>query len=261
MRVQEGRDGLGDGAVEGEWIGHGGMEAARRTNCQDRQNVSVHVVTVTRLDSFTVVLFNEIMFDEKKTRPRRPYLLRRRAETAEETRRRIVEATFALHAEHGVAATTMTHIAKRAGVGIGTVYHHFPALDQTVAACTAYAQETAPLPTDAIFAGAKSMRERVLRLVTAMFDYFDLLPGFERVRADQDKVPAVQSFMVAEERQRIELTRTALAPFAVDRDLIRIIAALLDAAVYRGLQRTGLSMEAAAAAIADVIHARLTRKD
>ena len=39
--------------------------------------------------------------------PRR-YRLERRAETAAETRRRLVEATFALHAERGISATTMT---------------------------------------------------------------------------------------------------------------------------------------------------------
>ena len=59
----------------------------------------------------------------------RKYTLGRRGEAAEETRRRIVEATFALHAEQGVAATTMTQIAERAGVSVGTVYHHFATYD------------------------------------------------------------------------------------------------------------------------------------
>ena len=57
--------------------------------------------------------------------PRR-YRLERRAETAGETRRRLVDATFALHVEQGISATTMTDIAARAGVSVGTVYHHFP---------------------------------------------------------------------------------------------------------------------------------------
>ena len=63
-----------------------------------------------------------------------------------------------------------------------------------------------------------------------------------------------------ERKQRIALTGAALAPFAVDRDLVRVVAALLDVGVYRSLQRIGLSHEDAAAAIADVIQARLTHK-
>ena len=53
----------------------------------------------------------------------------------------------------------------------------------------------------------------------------------------------------------------ALAPFAVDRNLIRVVAALLDISVYRGLQRAGLPLKDAAGAIADIVHARVTRKD
>ena len=68
---------------------------------------------------------------------RRTYQLGRRAESAEETRRRLVQATFELHGEQGIAATSMKQIADRAGVGIGTVYHHFPTLDETVMACGA----------------------------------------------------------------------------------------------------------------------------
>jgi hypothetical protein len=57
------------------------------------------------------------------------------------------------------------------------------------------------------------------------------------------------------------LTRAALAPFAIDRDLIRISTALLDIGVYRSLQAAGHTLDQAAGTIADVIHARLTRKD
>ena len=68
--------------------------------------------------------------------PRR-YAMETRAKTAEDTRRRIVEATYALHAERGIADTTMKDIAERADVGLGTVYHHFPTYDDAVRACGA----------------------------------------------------------------------------------------------------------------------------
>jgi len=190
---------------------------------------------------------------------RRAYQLKQRAEGAEETRRRLVQATFELHAEQGIAATTMKHIAERARVSIGTVYHHFPTLDQTVQACGEMVMATYPPPGEEIFAGAVTLRDRALRLARALFAHQDQVL-LERVRPDRHLVPIVEKFVSADEAHRVELVRAALAPFRVDRDLIRVIAALLDIAVYRNLQRAGLSLDQAAAAMADVIHARVTHK-
>lgn len=190
---------------------------------------------------------------------RRSYQQKQRADGADETRRRLVQATFELHSEQGIAATTMKNIADRAGVSIGTVYHHFPTLDQTVQACGQMVMATYPPPGEEIFAGATTLRERAMRLARALFAHQDQVI-FDRIRPDRHLVPIVGQFVAAEEAHRIELTRAALAPFAVDRDLIRIMAALVDIAVYRGLQRAGLSLDQAAEAIAEVIHARVTHK-
>lgn len=190
---------------------------------------------------------------------RRSYQQKQRAESAEETRRRLVQATFELHGEQGIAATTMKHIADRAGVSIGTVYHHFPTLDQTVTACGQMVMATFPPPGEEILAGVASLRERAFRLARALWAHLDEVM-FDRIRPDQHLVPIVGQFVAQEEAHRIALTGAALAPFAVDHDLVRIVAALLDIAIYRSLQRAGLSLDQAAAAIADVIHARVTHK-
>ena len=42
------------------------------------------------------------------------------------TRRRLLSAAEALFTRRGYAGTTMADVAARAGVGVGTVYHHFP---------------------------------------------------------------------------------------------------------------------------------------
>lgn len=190
----------------------------------------------------------------------RTYQLGRRAESAEETRRRIVQATYNLHGEQGIAATTMKQIAERAGVSIGTVYHHFPTLDQTIMACGEMTMAQFPMPTEAVLEGVAGLRKRIFRLARALFGYLDQV-AFDRVRADRYKVAILRQYVAEEEEHRIALTRAALAPFAVDRDLIRIVATLLDIEVYRGLQRVGLSLDEAAHAITDVIQARLTHKD
>jgi len=171
-----------------------------------------------------------------------------------------VQATFELHGEHGIVATTMKQIADRAGVGVGTVYHHFATLDDTIMACGQMVMTTYPPPTEAIFSGVATMKERLVILARALFEHLDRI-GFDVVRADRDRLPIVRQFDDEELTHRIELTRAALAPFAIDREQIRVAAALLDIGVYRALQGVGLALDQAADAIADMIHARLTRKD
>src|SRR5574340_1172177 len=72
---------------------------------------------------------------QRRQRQKRAYQLKRRAERQDETRRRIAEATAALHAEIGPAATTISAIAARAGVERLTVYRHFPDEGELFRAC------------------------------------------------------------------------------------------------------------------------------
>jgi AcrR family transcriptional regulator len=76
----------------------------------------------------------------------RPYQLKRRAERRDETRERIVEATIELHQTIGPAATTVSEIAERAGVGRVTVYRHFPDEATLSRACSGRYLERNPLP-------------------------------------------------------------------------------------------------------------------
>lgn len=76
----------------------------------------------------------------------RKYELKQRAEQVEETRRRIVEATVDLHLSSGPAATSITEIARRAGVQRRTVYNHFPDDGTLFAACSAHWRSLHPAP-------------------------------------------------------------------------------------------------------------------
>ena len=69
-----------------------------------------------------------------------------RASAVAQTRRRIIDATRALHTEQGIAATSWDDIAARAGVGVGTVYRHFPSLDELVPACGEISMQVIALP-------------------------------------------------------------------------------------------------------------------
>src|ERR1700754_4731261 len=87
----------------------------------------------------------------------RKYDMSKRAAAAAETRRRIVAATHELHTEQGVAATSWDEIAERAGVGVGTVYRHFPTLDELIPACGAVVMETLRLPDPSAVAGPEDL--------------------------------------------------------------------------------------------------------
>jgi AcrR family transcriptional regulator len=76
----------------------------------------------------------------------RPYTLKRRAERQDETRQRIVEAAIELHQTIGPAATTISEIAERAGVGRVTVYRHFPNELTLARACSGQYLERNPPP-------------------------------------------------------------------------------------------------------------------
>src|SRR6267154_2415401 len=45
---------------------------------------------------------------------------------ARRNRQRLIEAALAAFAEHGADDASLDQIARRAGVGIGTLYRHFP---------------------------------------------------------------------------------------------------------------------------------------
>jgi AcrR family transcriptional regulator len=175
---------------------------------------------------------------------------------AEETRRRIVNATFDLHAEQGIAATTMKEIAARAGVSVGSVYHHFPTYDDAINACGAHAFELAPFPTETIFDGADSRRERVRRLARAMFRMFAGVRAFGSVIADQGKLPMLRPFVAQEQAVRRTLAAVALGAAGPAAETL---AVLLDHGTYNAFTRLGFGADEAADRIAEVANAWLDR--
>ncbi|HEU4516046.1 MAG TPA: helix-turn-helix domain-containing protein [Steroidobacteraceae bacterium] len=184
------------------------------------------------------------------TKKRRPYRLGRRAESTGETRQRIVEATFHLHSERGIAETSMTDIAERAGVSVGTVYHHFPSYADAIAACGAYTAEHEPAPTAAAFTGAATRRERIERLAGALFAYYERVPALESVRRDRHLARELDAFAREELRNR----RALAAEAAGKGGAAALVAALLDVDVYRSLRREGFATADAAARVAALIN-------
>jgi len=183
----------------------------------------------------------------------RPYVQDKRAKTSGETRRRIVEATYALHAEQGIAETTMKQIAQRADVGLGTVYHHFPTYHDAVRACGAHTFALAAPPDATIFNGAKSLDQRIARLAEALFAFYGRCPGMAKARADQARIAVLQEFMNQWDAQLAALVAEALQPSDDAAALAPVLIALLDFDVRARLVATGHSTPEAASLVTNML--------
>lgn len=103
---------------------------------------------------------------------KRKYELRRRADRQVETRRRIVEATTALHQEVGPAKTTISAIAKRAGVERLTVYRHFPEEGELLRACQEHFLTRHPIPDPTPWSRIDDPPARLRSALSALYAYY-----------------------------------------------------------------------------------------
>jgi AcrR family transcriptional regulator len=101
----------------------------------------------------------------------RPYTLKRRAEHQKETRQRIVDAAIELHQTIGPAATTVSEIAERAGVGRVTVYRHFPDELALARACSGQYFERNPPPDPERWRAVADPEERLRIALREVYAY------------------------------------------------------------------------------------------
>jgi AcrR family transcriptional regulator len=180
----------------------------------------------------------------------RKYDMTRRASAAAETRRRIVDATLELHGEQGIAATSWDDIAARAGVGVGTVYRHFPSLDELIPACGEITRERIALPDPSLFDGLDTPAERLEHLVREAFAIYErAAPQLRAIRSEPDVHPNV-----AEAGEAVEAALTALVDAAVEPAADRaVVRALIDLGTWQALRDQGLGQTEAVAAIAGLL--------
>ena len=188
--------------------------------------------------------------------PRNYRQTKRRAMT-ELTQQRIIEATVALHAEKGIVATTVTDIAQRADVGVGTIYYHYPTYDDIVRACGAHVRAVTRPPQPAALDGVEPFERRIECLVQELFAYYERYPSFERGRCDQDKLPVLAEAVARREQALRTFVQEAYKSVRHNQKYVRMTLALTDFAVYRALTGQGLSAMAAAAQVTEVLLAWL----
>lgn len=183
----------------------------------------------------------------------RKYQQTKRQKSTEETRERIIKAVADLHAEKGIVATTIPDIASRADVGIGTVYHHFPAYADVIRACGKYMYTITRPPTPEIFDGIQSVDQRVTHLVKELFSYYERYPSFERANCDQDKLPVLAKAVSQRDQALEAVVSEALSPVKNRGELTQIVVAFTNFAVYQSLTRRGISTQEASDQVTEVL--------
>jgi AcrR family transcriptional regulator len=165
----------------------------------------------------------------------------------EETRRRIVEATYQLHGERGISDTSMVDVARRADVSIGTVYRHFSTLDDLVYACGQVVMEEMRPPTPQSIEAAGDTQERVRALVREVFAMYER--GGQRMRlamADVHRLKAVAEWFRRWEEYKESLVGVALGRRGEDREASALLMAMTGAGAWESLVNKGLSGDEAA---------------
>jgi AcrR family transcriptional regulator len=190
---------------------------------------------------------------------KRRYELKARADRQRQTRERIIEATVALHEEAGPANTTVSEIARRAGVQRLTVYNHFPQETELFAACQGRFLAEHPPPDLGPALALQDPRARVQAALGALYSsYRDREAMTTNVLRDRKLLPGLdQVLSETMDAQLRELGGTLAAAFRVRgtaaRRLEATIALALDFATWRQLKDRGFSDQAAAGLMADLV--------
>ncbi len=191
---------------------------------------------------------------------KRQYRLAERARQQEATRRRIVEATAALHAEVGPAATSISAIAKRAGVQRLTVYRHFPDERQLFEACGALGEERHPSPDPALWSDLEDPAARAEAALGALYVYYaGDARGLALVLRDAEEIPALRDVLEPFVGYLGWIADDLAARWDVSGDAARWLRAVSGLAVdfwtWRSLAERGLAPHEAARLMAGLVGA------
>jgi AcrR family transcriptional regulator len=123
----------------------------------------------------------------------RPYRMKVRAELQQRTRQRITESAVELHGTLGPSRTSLSAVAKHAGVRRSTLYRHFPDEAALFAACSSHWMSQNPLPDLDAWATVTDADERLRRALTEIYTYYVATePMLTNLLRDVDVVETVQ---------------------------------------------------------------------
>jgi AcrR family transcriptional regulator len=169
---------------------------------------------------------------DSQTHPKRKYELKKRADEMDETRRRITEAAVELHGTVGPARTTLSAVARRAGVQRHTVYRHFPDDADLFAACSAHYFTANPWPDLDSWRAIGDPPERLARALDELYAYYERTePMLSNVLRDAELVEAVRPTLLPLEAYLAEAAEILAAGRPARGRRRRVLAAALRHAV------------------------------
>jgi AcrR family transcriptional regulator len=139
----------------------------------------------------------------RESPPKRKYELKKRAEEMAETHRRITDAAIELHGTVGPSRTTLSAVAKRAGVERRTLYRHFPSEADLFAACSTHYFTANPWPDLGTWRAIGDPRQRLERALDELYAYYErtepmlsnVLRDAELVDFARDAVAPLQAYL------------------------------------------------------------------
>lgn len=201
---------------------------------------------------------------------RRSYRQRVRARRRDDVHHRITLAAVELHGSVGPARTTVSDIAKLAGVRRATVYNHFPTDLELIDSCSSHWFGENPPPNPEEWASIEDPAHRMRTALEAMYEYYDRGQDMlGKVLRDAPHVPALQEILrqkwwpllevmtdilvqgwhYRESESKIQTNSTGENSAALDNGLVEIrvsIKVALDFFTWHMLSTSGLSNENAA---------------
>jgi AcrR family transcriptional regulator len=185
----------------------------------------------------------------------RKYELKRRAERQEQTRRRIVEAAIQLHRTKGPARTTLSDIARLAGVQRHTLYRHFPDEREIGLACSGLFFELHPPPDPTDWDAIDGPGERLRAGLGDLYAWYEQTEDmFTCVLRDAEVHPLTRELHQLRGAEPMRRMRSSLASGLGKGKRIRAALDLaLDFHTWRRLRGSGLDSPQAAGLMADTV--------
>ena len=184
----------------------------------------------------------------------RTYRMGEREAQVQATRDRITDAAIELYTEVGISAATMREVGLRADVAPGTLRNHFPDRDALDRAIVERMAADITLPDPSIFVGARTIDDRLGRLIRACGVFMDQARPMYRMWLREPMLTPPWTEKGVEFGSRWdELMRTALGPLAEDGEAMAVLRSVLHPDFFDGIRAGSRTTDEASALIADVI--------
>jgi AcrR family transcriptional regulator len=202
------------------------------------------------------------------TENKRKYEMKKRAERQRQTRRQIVEVTVELHRTIGPANTTVSEIAKRAGVNRLTVYNHFPDITDLLKACSRSWTERHPAPDPSPWAEIGDPQRRLRTALTELYGFYARTePMRANVLRDAETMPELAALLEGSVVPYLGAVRDLLAGgWGVGdyrrKRLLATIKLAIDFHTWRSLEReSALSREEAVGSMLEAVRSAVSSPD